>query len=84
MKLLGPRAVAAKLGVSKSKLYAMLKQGQFPQAPIRLPGGSPRWPERMVDEWVETHRGWGRRQPGEPAAAGVIRAPGFTFCRRIY
>lgn len=56
MKLLGPRAVEAKLDVSKSKFYAMLQQKQFPRAPIRLPGGSPRWPEEMVDAWAETHR----------------------------
>lgn len=56
MKLLGARAVAARLGVSKSKLYHMLAQRQFPQAPIRLPGGSPRWPEELVDKWIEQHR----------------------------
>lgn len=67
MRLLGPRAVAAKLGVSKSKFYDMLKRKQFPQAPIRLPGGSPRWPERMVDEWVERHRVGGGDSLGSPS-----------------
>lgn len=56
MKLLGARAVAARLAVSKSKLYNMLAKRQFPQAPIRLPGGSPRWPEELVDAWIERHR----------------------------
>ena len=26
----------------------------FPDAPIRLPGGDPRWPQEVVDEWVDT------------------------------
>ena len=34
----------------------MLEGGVFPQAPVRLPNGSPRWPQEVVDEWVEAHR----------------------------
>ena len=64
MRLLRARAVAERLSVSKSKLYDMLKRKQFPEAPIRLPGGSPRWPEKMVDAWIERHRDWGPDSAG--------------------
>ena len=64
MMLLRARAVAERLSVSKSKLYDMLKRKQFPEAPIRLPGGSPRWPEKMVDAWIERHRDWGPDSAG--------------------
>ena len=55
-RLLTVRAVAAQLAVSRSRVYKMLKRGVFPKAPIRLPNGSPRWPQQVVDEWVEAHR----------------------------
>ena len=64
MRLLRALAVAERLSVSKSKLYDMLKRKQFPEAPIRLPGGSPRWPEKMVDAWIERHRDWGPDSAG--------------------
>ena len=63
MTLLTARAVATRLNVSKSKFYDMLRKGQFPPAPIRLPGGSPRWPVELVDAWIERHR----------VAAGAVR-----------
>ena len=55
-QLLTVRAVAAQLAVSRSSVYKMLERGVFPEAPIRLPNGSPRWPQEVVDEWVEVHR----------------------------
>ena len=55
-QLLTVRAVAAQLGVSRSSVYRMLDGGVFPQAPIRLLNGSPRWPQEVVDEWVEARR----------------------------
>ncbi len=55
-QLLTVRAVAAQLGVSRSSVYRMLDGGVFPQAPIRLLNGSPRWPQEVVDQWVEAHR----------------------------
>ena len=50
------RAVAAQLGISRSSVYRMLDGGVFPEAPIRLLNGSPRWPQEVVDQWVEAHR----------------------------
>ena len=35
----------------------------FPAAPIHLPGGDPRWPQEVVDEWVDTRRCDGDRSP---------------------
>ena len=55
-QLLTVRAVAAQLAVSRSSVYKMLEGGVFPQAPVRLPNGSPRWTQEVVDEWVEAHR----------------------------
>lgn len=62
-QLLTVRAVAAQLAVSRSSVYKMLEGGVFPAAPIRLPNGSPRWPQEVVDDWVQAHRCDGDR-PG--------------------
>ena len=35
----------------------------FPAASIRLPGGDPRWPQEVVDDWVDTRRCDGDRLP---------------------
>ena len=60
-QLLTVRVVAAQLAVSRSSIYKMLKGGVFPQAPIRLPNGSPRGPQEVVDDWVDAHRCDGER-----------------------
>ena len=72
-QLLTVRAVAAQLGVSRSSIYKMLAGGVFPQAPIRLPNGGPRWPQDVVDEWVEGYRRDGG-QPGERPVVGAGEA----------
>ena len=71
-QLLTVRAVAVQLAVSRSSVYKMLEGGVFPQAPVRLPNGSPRWPQEVVDEWVEAHRcdNGERRGHGRVLAAG--------------
>ena len=61
-QLLTVRAVAAQLAVSRSSVYKMLEGGVFPEAPVRLPNGSPRWPQEVVDDWVEAHRCDGERR----------------------
>ena len=55
-QLLTVRAEAAQLAVSRSSVYKLLEGGVFPQAPVRLPNGSPRWPQEVVDDWVKAHR----------------------------
>ncbi len=72
-QLLTVREVAAQLAVSRSSVYKMLEQGVFPQAPVRLPNGSPRWPQEVVDEWVRM-----RRCDGEHAGDGRVPAAAET------
>ena len=48
-QLLTVKQVAGQLGVSRSTVYKMLDGWVFPAAPIRLPGGDPRWPQEVVD-----------------------------------
>ena len=57
-RLLTVKQVAGqvRLGVSRSTVYKMLQDRVFPAAPIRLPGGDPRWPQEFVDEWADTRR----------------------------
>ena len=62
-QLLTVKQVAGQLGVSRSTVYKMLDDRVFPAAPIRLPGGDPRWPQEVVDEWVDTRRCGGDRSP---------------------
>ena len=72
-QLLTVRKVAAQLAVSRSSVYKMLEQGVFPKAPVRLPNGSPRWPQEVVDEWVEA-----RTCDGEPAGDDRVPAAAAT------
>ena len=76
-QLLTVRGVAAQLAVSRSSVYKMLDGGVFPQAPVRLPNNSPRWPQEVVDEWVEAHR----RDNGERSGDCRVQA-GETGRRR--
>ena len=62
-RLLTVKQVAAQLGISRSTVYKMLEDRVFPAAPIRLPNGGPRWPQEVVDEWVDTRRCDGDRSP---------------------
>ena len=62
-RLLTVKQVAAQLGVSRSTVYKMLDDRVFPAAPIRLPYGGPRWPQEVVDAWVDTRRCDGDRSP---------------------
>lgn len=73
-QLLTVRGVAAQLAVSRSSVYKMLDGGVFPQAPVRLPNNSPRWPQEVVDEWVEAHR----CDNGEGSGDGGVLAAGET------
>ena len=54
--LLSVNEVARWLEIARSTLYKWILEGLFPRAPIRLPGGRPRWPEPLVAEWIRRHR----------------------------
>ena len=81
-QLLTVRGVAAQLAISRSSVYKMLDGGVFPQAPVRLPNGSPRWPQDVVDEWVEAHRRDNGERSGDcrvqSGAAGRRRGSGAS------
>ena len=62
-QLLTVKQVAGQLGVSRSTPYKMLDDRVFPAAQIPLPSGDPRWPQEVIDEWVDTRRCDGDRLP---------------------
>jgi len=49
--LLKAKTVQATTGLSRSKLYAMVKAGNFP-APIRLSARCVRWTSESVRGWI--------------------------------
>jgi prophage regulatory protein len=49
--LLKAQTVQATTGLSRSKLYAMVKAGKFP-APIRLSARCVRWTSESVRGWI--------------------------------
>jgi prophage regulatory protein len=48
-------AVAERLAVSVRTLWRMVREGRFP-APIRYNRKLVRWPESVVDAWLEAER----------------------------
>ena len=52
VKLLRLPAVEAMAAMKKSKLYDLVKQGQFP-APVRLGPRSVRWKSTDVQAWID-------------------------------
>ncbi|MDB9958522.1 AlpA family transcriptional regulator [Oceanospirillaceae bacterium] len=51
-KLLKIPEVRAKTGLSRSHLYALVQQGEFPK-PVKLSERSSAWVESEVDSWIE-------------------------------
>lgn len=51
MKLLRARDVAARVSVSQSQIYRMVKNGQFPP-PIKVTDYRSGWVEQEVDQWI--------------------------------
>ena len=54
-RLVGSGTVAERLAVSVRTLWRMVQQGRFP-APIRYNRKLVRWPEAVVDAWLEAER----------------------------
>ena len=51
MKILRPRAAAAKLGLSRMHLYRLERAGGFPKR-VQLGPNSVGWLEDELDEWI--------------------------------
>lgn len=49
--LLKHREVAARVGLSVSRLYEMVRRGEFPR-PVKLLGRAARYPDIEVEAWV--------------------------------
>jgi excisionase family DNA binding protein len=65
-QLLRPTEVAVRLGVSRSKVYALIQQNRIPSVRVL---GSVRVPERALERWIE-------RNTVDPAdTPGVARSP---------
>ena len=70
-RLLRLQSVLARLGISKSKLYQMIRAGTFPKQ-VHLPGGkSVRWLESSVSEWT-TNTVLSARLDGERGMAARV------------
>lgn len=50
-KLYRIRQVQERTGMSRSKLYLLIQQGQFP-APIKLGARVALWPESAINDWI--------------------------------
>ena len=52
MKILKLKQVTEKAAISRSSLYAKVKQGKFP-APVKLGERASGWIEDEIDAWIE-------------------------------
>jgi prophage regulatory protein len=51
-RLLRVRAVLDRIGISRTHLYELIRDGRFPQ-PVSLCGGTAiAWHESTIDEWI--------------------------------
>lgn len=50
-QLLSMKAVSERVGYSESKLYAMIREGEFPPG-RKLATGGVRWLDADVDDWI--------------------------------
>jgi prophage regulatory protein len=51
LHLLRIRDVAARIAYSESKVYAMIRKGDFPRG-RKMPMGGVRWSSEEVDAWI--------------------------------
>ncbi|MEG3084043.1 AlpA family transcriptional regulator [Sphingomonas sp. PB2P12] len=62
-RLLRLRDVMAVVGFSRSKIYKMIRAGEFP-APYKPGGASSRWSEAEIGEWVDSVKAAGNEETG--------------------
>lgn len=53
MRALRLSDVVAKVGLKRSTIYALAKQGRFP-SPIKLSSHASAWLEHQIDDWLQT------------------------------
>mgnify|MGYP001546407908 CR=1 FL=1 len=63
LSLVRPREAAERIGVSRSKLFEMLRRGEF-VAPVRLSTRVVRFRSDEIDGWIQ-QRSQSRGQPQE-------------------
>jgi prophage regulatory protein len=51
-RLLKVSEVQARLGVSRAAVYKWIGEGRFP-APLKLGPKAARWPESVVNRWID-------------------------------
>ena len=64
--LLRLQAVMDRTGIKRSKIYALIGAGQFPQ-PMKIDGCAV-WPASDVDQWIERRVARFRAESGAQAA----------------
>ncbi|MGC5798860.1 helix-turn-helix transcriptional regulator [Sphingomonas sp. NFX23] len=62
-RLLRLRDVSRVVGFSRSKIYKMIRNGQFP-APYKPGGASSRWSEMEIAEWIDGVKAAGDKETG--------------------
>jgi len=57
LRIIRHHEVAARLGLSTSKLFELISEGSFPKPFVIVPGGrATGWLERDVDAWILSRR----------------------------
>jgi prophage regulatory protein len=67
MRTLRLRDVESKVGLRRSTIYALAKEGQFPQ-PIKLSVHASAWIEEEIDAWLRARIAAAGRAPLQVAA----------------
>lgn len=63
--------VVAKVGLGRSTIYALGKQGLFP-LPVKLSANASAWIEEQVEEWLAEKAS----SPGKPVSVPMLTAAG--------
>lgn len=50
--LLPIRSVQAQTNLGRTKIYELIRKGEFP-APIKLGARTARWPAAVIDDWIQ-------------------------------
>jgi predicted DNA-binding transcriptional regulator AlpA len=76
-------AVLTATGIrSKSKLYAMIKRGEFPE-PDRLSVRCSRWRSDVLAGWLEEVAAVAEREREERTKAAIEKAQGLVLARHL-